>query len=201
MKILSNTTSPFARVVRVALIEKGVSAEGLRLMNPWGEDADMARLNPASRVPTLELPSGVPLTESLLILLWLEKTRPEPSLLGSGADLDVVLSRAGLAMGVIEAMANLVTGRMQIDPAFEGGKVGRKRVGTVVEGFRRLEADPPAVSGGGVPDIAVLTAVVAVDYLALRFPDHPWVEPIPRLQALRDAVSDRPAYASTKPYV
>ncbi len=36
MKILSNTTSPFARVARIALIEKGVSAEGLRMMNPWG---------------------------------------------------------------------------------------------------------------------------------------------------------------------
>lgn len=200
MKILSNTTSPFARVARIALIEKGVSAEGLRLMNPWGPDDEMARLNPAARVPTLELPSGLPLTESLLILLWLERTRPEPSLLGSGADLDAIISKAGLAMGVIEAMANLVTGRMQIDPDFEGGKVGRKRVGTIVEGFRRLEADPPAYAGG-VPDIAVITAVVATDYLPLRFPDHPWVEPIPRLQALRDAVSDRPAYADTRPYV
>ena len=199
MKILSNTTRPFARLARIALIEKGVPDKGLRIMNPWGEDAEMARLNPAGRVPTLELPSGLPLTESLLILLWLEKTRPEPALLGSGAAAERILSRAGLAMGVIEAMANLVTGRMQIDPAFEGGKVGRKRVGTVVEGFRRLEADPPAYAGG-VPDLAVLTAVVAVDYRALRFPDHPWVEPVPRLQALRDAVSDRPAYADTKPY-
>ena len=199
MKILSNTTSPFARLARIALIEKGVPDDGLRMMNPWGEDAEMARLNPAGRVPTLELPSGLPLTESLLILLWLEKTRPEPALLGSGAAAERILSRAGLAMGVIEAMANLVTGRMQIDPVFEGGKVGRKRVGTVVEGFRRLEADPPAYAGG-VPDLAVLTAVVAVDYRALRFPDHPWVEPVPRLQALRDAVSDRPAYADTKPY-
>ena len=198
MKILSNTTSPFARVARIALIEKGVPDDGLRMMNPWAEDAEMARLNPASRVPTLELPSGLPLTESLLILLWLEKTRPEPSLLGPGAELDRIMSRAGLAMGVIEAMANLVTGRMQIDPGFESCRVGQKRVGTVVEGFRRLEADPPAYVGG-VPDLAVLTAVVAVDYLALRFPDHPWVPSIPRLDALRDSVSDRPAYTSTKP--
>lgn len=200
MRILSNSTSPFARVARIALIEKGVSAEGLRMMNPWGEDAEMKRLNPASRVPTLELPSGIPLTESLLILLWLEKTRPEPSLLGTSEGLETTLSKAGLAMGLIEAMANLVTGRMQIDPAFEGGKVGRKRVGTVVEGFRRLEADPPAYAGG-LPDLSVLTSVVAVDYLPLRFPDHPWVEPILRLQALRDAVSHRPAYAETRPYL
>ena len=200
MKILSNTTSPFARVARIALIEKGLPAEGLRMMNPWTEDADMARLNPASRVPTLELPSGLPLTESLLILMWLEKTRPEPSLLGSGADIERIMSKAGLAMGVIEAMANLVTGRMQIDPAFEGGKVGRKRVGTVVEGFWRLEADPPAYEGAA-PNVAVITAVVALDYLRLRFKDAPWVEPTPRLDALRGSVAQRTAFATTEPYV
>ncbi len=198
MKILSNTTSPFARVARIALLEKGFDAEGLRMMNPWIDDAEMLRLNPASKVPTLELPSGLPLTESLLILLWLERVRPDPSLLGG--DVDRVLSQAGKAMGVIDAMANLVTGRMQIDPNFEETRVGLKRRRTVVEGFRALEADPPAFAGV-VPDIAVLTAVVAVDYLPLRFPDHPWVEPVPRLRALCDSVSERPAYRSTQPYV
>ena len=57
MKILSSTTSLFARVARAALIETGVSPEGLGLMNPCGEDAEMARLGPAASVPTLELPS------------------------------------------------------------------------------------------------------------------------------------------------
>ncbi len=198
MKILSNTTSPFARVARIALIEKGFDADGLRMMNPWVDDAEMLRLNPASKVPTLELPSGLPLTESLLILLWLERVRPEPSLLGG--DVDRVVSQAGRAMGVIDAMANLVTGRMQIDPNFEETRVGLKRRRTVVEGFRVLEADPPHFAGG-VPDLAVLTTVVAVDYLPLRFPDHPWVEPLPRLRSLRDAVSDRPSFRSTQPYL
>ncbi len=198
MRILSNTTSPFARIARVALIEKGYDASGLRMMNPWADDAEMLRLNPASKVPTLELPSGLPLSESLLILLWLEKTVPEPSLLGD--DVDRVVSQAGLAMGVIDAMANLVTGRMQIDAGFEDSRVGLKRRRTVVNGFRALEADPPPYRGG-VPDIAVLTAAVAADYLPLRFPDHPWVEPIPKLEALRNAVADRPAFAETKPYI
>ena len=106
MKILSNTTSPFARVARIALIEKGFDADGLRMMNPWVDDAEMLRLNPASKVPTLELPSGLPLTESLLILLWLERVRPEPSLLGG--DVDRVVSQAGRAMGVIDASSAVV---------------------------------------------------------------------------------------------
>ena len=69
-----------------------------------------------------------------------------------------------------------------------------------MNGLRSLEADPPAY-GGSVPNIAVLTTVVALDYLRLRFGGAPWVEPTPKLDALRAEVADRPAYASTEPYV
>lgn len=201
MRILTNTTSPYARIARVALAEKGFDLGDTRVLNPWADDAEMLRLNPASRVPTLELESGLPLTESLLILLWLERKVPEPSLLaGAGGGLDRIVSRAGLAMGVIDAMANIVTGVMQIDPGFAESRVGLKRRRTVVTGLRALEADPPGY-GGGTPDVAVITAAVAVDYLRLRFKDAPWVEPTPRLDALRDAVAGRPSFASTKPYV
>jgi glutathione S-transferase len=47
----------------------------------------------------------------------------------------------------------------------------------------------------------VLTAIVALDYLRLRFADAPWLEPLPKLDALRAAVGERAAYASTRPYV
>ena len=198
MRIISNTTSPYARIARIALGEKGFDLSGTELLNPWADDPRLLALNPAARVPTLETDSGLPLTESLLILLWLERKVPEPSLLDG--DLDRIVSRAGRAMGVIDAMANIVTGTMQMDPDWGETRVGLRRRRSIVTGLRALEADPPGY-GGGVPDIAVLTAVVAVDYLALRFKDAPWVEPIPRLQALRDAVAARPAFAATEPYV
>lgn len=198
MRILTNTTSPYARIARIALAEKGFDLSGTQIVNPWADNDDMLRLNPASRVPTLELDSGLPLTESLLIVAWLERKIPAPSLLDG--DLDRVISRAGLAMGVIDAMANIITGVMQMDPAFGETRVGLKRRRTIINGFHRLEADPPVYSGG-TPDISVIAAVVAVDYVRLRFPDAPWLEPIPRLGALRDALAARPSFASTKPYV
>lgn len=198
MRILTNTTSPYARITRIALAEKGFNLSPTEIVNPWSDNAGLLALNPASRVPTLEIDSGLPLTESLLILLWLEKKVPEPSLLTS--DLDHIISQAGRAMGVIDAMANIITGVMQMDPDWGETRVGLKRRRTIVTGLRPLESDPPAYRGG-TPDIAVITAVVAVDYLALRFADAPWVEPIPRLQALRDRVADRPAFNQTKPYI
>ena len=198
MRILTNTTSPYARIARIALAEKGLDLGGTQIVNPWSDDAEMLRLNPASRVPTLELDTGVPLTESLLIVAWLERKIPKPSLLDG--DLDAIISRSGLAMGVIDGMANIITGVMQMDPNWGETRVGLKRRRTIVTGLRRLEADPP-VYVGGAPDLSVITAAVAVDYLRLRFKDAPWVEPIPKLEALRDAVDERPAFASTRPYV
>ena len=114
MRILTNTTSPYARIARIALAEKGFDLSGTQIVNPWSDDAGLLKLNPASRVPTLELDSGVPLTESLLIVAWLERKIPKPSLLDG--DADYIISRAGVAMGVIDAMANIVTGVMQMEP-------------------------------------------------------------------------------------
>lgn len=198
MRILTNTTSPYARIARIALAEKGFDLGGTQIVNPWTDDETMLRLNPASRVPTLELDNGIPLTESLLIVAWLERKVAKPSLLDG--DLDRIISRSGLAMGVIDAMANIITGVMQMDPNWGESRVGLKRRRTIVTGFRKMEGDPPAYSGG-VPDLSVITTVVAVDYLRLRFKDAPWVEPIPKLDALRDSVDARPAFNSTKPYI
>lgn len=198
MRILTNTTSPYARIARVALAEKGFDLGPTEIVNPWADDAALLALNPAARVPTLETDDGLPITESLLILLWLEKKAPEPSLLEG--KLDLVISQAGRAMGVIDAMANIVTGVMQMDPKWDESRVGLRRRRTIVTGLRALEADPPAYAGGAT-NVAVITAVVAVDYLRLRFKNAPWVEPIPRLDALRAQVAGRPAYAKTEPYI
>jgi glutathione S-transferase len=198
MRILTNTTSPYARIARIALGEKGFDLAGTEIVNPWEDAPALLALNSAARVPTLETDAGLPITESLLILLWLERKVPEPSLLTG--DLDRVVSLAGRAMGVIDAQATIVTNRMQVDPDFARHRVGKRRIRTIVDGLAALEADPP-VYGGGTPDIAVITAVVARDYLDLRFKDEPWVATMPRLDALVAATAERPAFRDTKPYL
>lgn len=198
MRILTNTTSPYARIARIALAEKGFDLSATEILNPWQDPPDLLALNTAARVPTLELDSGLPLTESLLILMWLEKKVPSPSLIEG--QLDLMFSQAGRAMGVIDAMANIVTATMQWDPEWGESRVGLRRRRTIVTGLRALEERPPVWSGGA-PDVAVITAIVAVDYLRLRFKGASWVESIPRLDALRDSLAGRPSFAQTLPYV
>lgn len=199
MKILSNTTSPYARIARIALAEKGIDLSGTQLVNPWGDDPVLIAANPASRVPTLITDNGLPITESLLILLWLERKHPQPSLLEG--DLDRIISQAGRAMGVIDAMVHIIIGVMKMDPNWDETSVGLRRRRTIVTGLREIEANPPEYSGTGTPSIAVMTTIVALDYLRLRFKDKPWVEALPRLDALRAKVAERPAFADTIPYI
>jgi glutathione S-transferase len=198
MEIISNTTSPYARIARIALAEKGFDLSPTKFVNPWTDDRVLLEHNPAARVPTIVTDSGVPLTESLLILLWLEKKTPQPSLLEG--PLDLVVSQAGRAMGVIDAMVHIMIGVLEMDPNWGETRVGLRRRRSIVNGLRAIEASPPAYSGG-TPNIAVLTTVVALDYLRLRFKDAPWVEPLPELDALRAKVAERPAYAQTVPYI
>jgi glutathione S-transferase len=195
MRLYFSTTSPYARIARIALAEKGiVDLEGT-LTDPWNDEPGLLAANPSARVPALLLDSGVPLTESLLIVLWLETQRPSPSLLGR--DADRVVSKAGVAIGAIDAAAATVISR-RIAANFDTSPVGLRRRRSIVKALERLEADPPA-PGDGSADLATITAVVLLDYIGFRFAGAPWLPATPRLEALAARAREWPSFASTMP--
>jgi len=197
MKLLMNTTSPYARIARVALWEKGLADIETRIVDPWGDTPELVAANPAARVPTLVTDDGQILTESLLIVLWLEKTRPEPSLLGGDATGEV--ARAGVAMGVIDAAVHTLIGRKILGPTFDESPVGLRRRRSMVEGLKRVEAGvrEPA---GDAPLLATIAAVVALDYVRFRFPAAGWMPRLERLDHLRERMRARPAIERTVPH-
>ena len=207
MQLLANTTSPFVRIARVAMIEKGLEIEPT-LVDPWADDARLREANAATRVPSLVLDNGIPLTESLLIVQWLEATRPAPqwpSLLGHDPQrIAGVLSRAGMAMGAIEASVHTIITRKVTAPAlFDETPVGLRRRRTMVEGMQRLEALSAEMAGGDpaaqTPTLDIVCAVVLFDYQQLRFGDQAWLPATPALKALAEAVRARPSFAQTMP--
>ena len=209
MQLLANTTSPFVRIARVAMIEKGLEVEPT-LVDPWADDARLREANAATRVPSLVLDNGIPLTESLLIVQWLEATRPAPqwpSLLGHDPQrIAGVLSRAGMAMGAIEASVHTIITRKVTAPAlFDETPVGLRRRRTMVEGMQRLEALSAEMAGGDpaaqTPTLDIVCAVVLYDYQQLRFADQAWLPATPALKALAEAVRARPSFAQTMPRI
>lgn len=196
MKLFYSTTSPYSRVVRIALAEKGLSqVEGV-LTDPWKDAAALLAANPSARVPTLQLDCGRSITESLLIVMWLETHQPVPTLLG--ADASAVLSKAGVAMGAVDAAAAVIIGRKMTDASFDESPVGLRRRRSVIQALSELETEPPALSGG-IPDLSVIATVVLVDYVRFRFPGATWVPATPRLDRLVEQLRSRPSFADSAP--
>jgi glutathione S-transferase len=198
MRLFFSTTSPYARIARVALAEKGIAFERT-LTDPWNDAPELLAANPSARVPALLLDSELPLTESMLIVLWLETQRPQPSLLGPRPDR--AISLAGVAMGAIDAAAAIIISR-RTAPTFDESPVGLRRRRSVVNALARLEADPPALGAPvaeGTADLAVITAVVLLDYIRFRFATAAWVPATPRLDELAAQARRRPSFADTLP--
>ena len=207
MQLLANPTSPYVRIARVAMIEKGIEIEPT-LVDPWADDARLRAANAATRVPTLLLDDGTPLAESLLIVQWLELARPAPdwpSLTGRDAATAAgVLSRAGIALGAIDAAVHTIITRKVTAPLlFDETPVGLRRRRSMVEGLQRLEALGPVLGGAEpgtvAPTLDAICAVVLYDYQQLRFGDQLWLPRTPGLQALAEAMRHRPSFASTMP--
>lgn len=198
MKLLMNTTSPYTRIARIALWEKGFHDIETQIVDPWGDTLELIAANPAARVPTLLTDDGQVLTECLLIVLWLEKTKPSPSLFASDVSSD--LARVGVAMGVIDAAVHTLIGRRIVDgPSFDSSPVGLRRRRTMVEGLKRIEASGVA-PGNDTPSFAAITAIVALDYIHFRFPGAQWIPPLEKLDRLRDQMRTRPSIEQTVPH-
>jgi glutathione S-transferase len=196
LKLFYSTTSPYSRVVRIALAEKGLSqVEGV-LTDPWKDSAALLAANPSARVPALQLDCGRSITESLLIVMWLETQHPVPSLLGT--DASAVMSKAGVAMGAVDAAAAVIIGRKMTDASFDESPVGLRRRRSVIQALSQLEAEPP-VWVGDIPDLAVIATVVLVDYVRFRFPSAAWVPAMPRLDSLSQQLRSRPSFADSAP--
>lgn len=71
--------SPYARKVRIALLEKGVSFEEITI-DLTQKPKDFLTQNPLGTVPSLKIPQGPILNDSTLILHYLEETFPDPKL-------------------------------------------------------------------------------------------------------------------------
>ncbi len=203
MRLLANTTSPYARIARVAMIEKGLDVEPT-IVDPWGDDPRLREVNAATRVPALVLDDGTALTESLLIVQWLEHTRPPPQYPGLlGGDAAGVLARAGIAMGVIDAAVHTLVIRKATAPVlFDDTPMGLRRRRTMAEGMARLDAAMAGVAPtgeGAAPTLDAVCAVVALDYLRFRFPDAAWLPALPAIEARAARLAGRDSIVRTRP--
>lgn len=198
MRLFLSPTSPFARKVKVALIEKNLleSLEEVRV-DPWQSPPELISANPMSQVPTLVTDAGVVLGNSDMIIEWLERVSPNPPLLpGNAEELARVFSVAGLAHGVIESVVYVVIERRKPE-AQQGAEMiarrlaGIERVLAVVE--ERFDASRERFMLDG------LNLACALSYVDLREPEFDWRERCPRLAAWHEWAVTRPSLKLSAP--
>lgn len=198
MRLFLSPTSPFARKVKVALIEKNRldSTEEVRV-DPWRSPAELLAVNPMSQVPTLETDDGTALGNSDMIIQWLERAHPEPPLLpGDAAGAARVLSVAALAHGVIESQVYVVIERrkpagQQNEDMIARRLQGIERVLGVVE--ERFDASRERFHLDG------LNLACALGYVDLREPEFDWRARCPALAKWQEWAAARPSLKQSAP--
>jgi len=114
MRLLYSAGSPFARLVRIALLETGLDAlvtkQEVTRARLYSPESDVLVLNPVGRVPTLELDEGTILTESKLILDYIDARNLGPKLLlRDGSD-------GCQALGLLESIVTWIRALVPPEP-------------------------------------------------------------------------------------
>jgi glutathione S-transferase len=197
-KLISATPSPYARKVRIALIEKGLPFE-LMTEVPWDSTTSTPKYNPLEKLPVLILEDGSSVYESSFILQYLELKYPETPLLPADIDGKIAARRLEvLCDGVCDAVVLTFFERMRSDKSPEWLARQRRKINGGVREMANLVGERTFAVGRefGLGDIAVGTAL---GYLGVRFPEFDWRSQFPNLAIFSARTERRPSFASTIP--
>lgn len=199
MKLYWSTRSPFARKVTVAAHELGL-ADRIELVKTLvtmsGPNRELMRENPLSRIPTLVLDDGTALTDSLLIIEYLQVLAGGQGLFpASPAPRIEALRRHSFATGMIEVS---VLRRNERDRPPERRSephlaAYQSKTHATLDFFEREAA---ALASKPV-DVGHVALGCALGYLDFRFADDPWRAARPALTGWYDAFAMRPSMVAT----
>ncbi len=198
MRLYISPTSPFARKVKVALIEKDLlgSTEEVRV-DPWRSPAELLAVNPMSQVPTLVTDEGTALSNSDMIIQWLEQAHPWPPLLPrDAAEAARALSVAALAHGVIESMVYVVIERRKPE-----GQQNQDMIARRLQGIERVLAVLDERFDGSRERFQLdgLNLACALAYVDLREPEFDWRARCSWLAGWYESAAARPSMQQSAP--
>jgi len=193
MELWYAPTSPFARKVRVAAHELGLSGKlTLVEIDPW-TDENLRVINPLSKVPTLALEDGTALFESAVICDYLDALCGRRLHPVDGPERWRALLLQGLADGAMTAMGRLFADERNSPdrpPTAMQERFHAAREATLDRlESERLRADPL---------IGEIGVAVFLGYLDFRWPDRDWRSGRPTLTRWFEHFEERPSMTSTQ---
>ena len=197
MKLYITETSPYARIVRVVLLEKGLEDRvEIIVAQTRVSDSPYYRINPSGRVPYLIRDDGVALDESALICAHLDHFDGKPAFdPPEGEQAWEVRRLEALARSLLDGLAvwgrELHRPRNERSPTILQHETQRSvRMADLWE----LQIDHPLMRGA--LNMAQITLACALGLEALN-PDLRWRPGHPKLCAWFAAIAARPSLAAT----
>lgn len=171
LTLLLNKTSPYSRVVRIVAMEKGMEADiELVWSDPWGEDQRLTSFNPANKVPVLVTESGVAITESLLIVNYLDICSPDLSpicLIKQENQMQLI----GYAQSMMDASFNEVICKKYSKETSEDSVMSQRRLDTIKRTLEYFSSQLSPLDINSSLSKSDIFIAVALDYLDFRLPD------------------------------
>ena len=200
MKLIIAKPSPFARKVRIAIIEKRIDCE-IVVDNPWLPETQVNHANPLGKVPVLILDDARVIHDSKVIIDYLETLNLEPALIPADPQLRIAHKQIeAIADGICDAVVliSLECARPQDKQSKDWIERQRNKV---IAGVAELSQahKTGAVLTSNELGLAQVATQCALDYLDLRYPQYEWRKAAPNLIDLYTRLSTRPSFASTKP--
>mgnify|MGYP002783917767 CR=1 FL=1 len=201
MKLVGSPNSPFARKVRVLLIEKSLPYEWVTEL-PMVPDTRVPDYNPLGKIPVLVTDSGRTLFDSRVIVEYLETLPPRDRFTPTDDAGRIEVKRwEALADGCSDAQAQIVFERRRSDPqtispdwiAWQAAKIDRSLAAMAEELGGRTWCYGNELS---LADIAVVSSL---GHLSVRLKEFAWRERHPNLAAVYDRLHERPSFRDTVP--
>ena len=199
MKLYVTTGSPYARMARIVVLEKGLQ-DRVEIIEAKTRTAGSPYygINPSGRVPYLVCEGGVGLEESAIICAYLDRLDGKPAFEFPKGDPSWQGRRLeSLARSLLDGLSVWLreTYRPENERSPTVLRHETERARRLVDAWER-EIDHPTMRGA--LNMAQITLACALG-LELRNADFRWRAGHPKLCAWFDPISARPSFAATAP--
>ena len=200
MKLITATPSPFARKVRVALLEKNISYEEI-IDIPWNLDTKTNGINPLGKIPILLIKDQEPLFDSKVINQYLDYLEPNPLLYPRSFQENISARLLEtVADGICDSivLVFLENSRNKDLRSKNWIKRQEKKIFEGVEYLSNYLKEKKFFVGNNF-SIADVSCFSCLEYIDLRFPKFEWRNKYKNLNKYWNIHKIRDSFKKTKP--
>jgi glutathione S-transferase len=197
MKLYYSATSPYARKVRLTLLELGLDKSVQLIPTVPSTDESLRGINPLCKIPALQLDDGNAMYDSPVICEYLNSLVKGKIFPRSGPARWSALRRQALADGLADAIVRIYLEQKRPEAEQHKDVIARQilAIDAALDQFER----EPLSNRRNPPLIGELALASSLGYLDLRMPQHNWRKGRSRLKKWYNNFSARPSMQATQP--